>query len=92
MSLQSAELRSVAHTKILEMQSNIDEIKAKSEHKFQEYASQALGEFNDRIKSSYDSAKLEIEKQKKILSEKTTNDYVLSLAGKVVTKLTGVKS
>lgn len=92
MSLQSAELKSVAHTKTLEMQNNIDEMKAKFEHKFQEYSTQTLAEFNDKIKSSYDNTMLEIEKQKKILSEKVTNEYVASLADKVVMKLTGAKS
>jgi len=92
MLLESAELRSVSHTKIVEMQNNIDEMKAKSERKFQEYSSQALRELNDKIKSSYDSAKLEIEIQKQTLSKKSTSEYVSSLVDIVVTKLTGVKS
>ena len=90
--LQSAELKSISHTKTLEMQQNIDEMKAKFERKFHEYSKGILSEFNDKIKSSYDSVQLEIEKQKKTLNEKTTNEYVLSVADKVVTKLTGVKS
>ena len=92
LSLQAAELRSAAHVKTVQMQHHIDAMKDKSEHKFQEYAHQSLDEFNAKIKVSYDATMLEIEKHKKMLSEKATGQYVSDLAGKVMMKLTGVMS
>ena len=52
----------------------------------------ALSAFNDKIKQSYDATMLEVEKHKKVLSEKATGQYVEDLASKVVMKLTGVRS
>ena len=92
LALQSAELKTIAHTKTVEMQRNLDEMKAKSEQKFQEYAKKVLDEFSAKTKSSYESAMLEVEKQKNVLSEKSTNEYVEALAGKVIAKLIGAKS
>ena len=91
LSLQIAELKSAAHTKTVEMQNQIDEMKSKYEHKFQEYSKDALSAFNDKIRQSYDATMLEVEKHKKVLSEKATSQYVEDLASKVVMKLTGVR-
>ena len=92
LSLQSAELKSETHRKTIEMQHHIDEMKTKYEYKFQEYTKNALKEFNDNIKLSYDAAKLEVENHKKILTEKATSQYVSDLASKVIITLTGVRS
>jgi len=91
LSLESAELKSIAHSKTLEIQKQIDDMKIKFEIKFKEYSEKTLSQFSNDMKLSYDNVKLEIEKQNKLLSEKSTDEYVLSLADKVVSKLTGAK-
>lgn len=91
LSLQTSELKLISHSKNLAMQKRIDEMKIKFDAKFKEYSKEVLDKFSHDMKLSYDNLKLEIEKQNQLLSEKSTNEYVLSLADKVVSKLTGAK-
>ena len=91
LSLQIAELKSEAHAKTLEMNRLIDDLKHESNNKFQEYSKNVLDKFNAKIKEAHEAAMKDIEKQRKLLTENTTDKFVSDLASKVIVRLTGSK-
>lgn len=91
LSLQIAELKSAAHSKTLEMNKLIEELKSESNHKFQEYSKDIVNEFNEKIKSAHDMTLKEIDKQRKVLTEKATDEFVSNVSDKIIARLTGSK-
>lgn len=92
LSLQIAELKADAHLRSLKMQDEVNKLKSKFDKEFQEYTKTALEKFNDELKNAHIATMKELEDHKKIIKSEEIEKYVEDLAGKVIVKLTGMKT
>jgi F-type H+-transporting ATPase subunit b len=87
---QISELRSISHTKSLEINESIRNMHNEAANKFQAYTKIKLEELNDELKEAHDRTVKEIGRARELLKLDSTNNLALPIAAQIVERLSGV--